>query len=132
MSDYEKLEQALAQLIQCSKDADSDGCNEKSPKTAPSSEMEKTNTLKVVAQATDKLTESLGILHEFEMLMHDKTASLHVISNELVLNALLLHEQKSELVELRKKLQDISGKWYQSADSVANALESRCAEINEA
>ncbi|XP_052890978.1 uncharacterized protein LOC128299147 [Anopheles moucheti] len=132
MSDYEKLEEALAQLIQCSKDAESEACNDKSPATAPSNELEKTNTLKVVAQATDKLTESLGILHEFEMLMHDKTASLHVISNELVLNALLLHEQKSELVELRKKLKDISGKWYQSTETDANTLDNLCAEINEA
>ncbi|XP_049276546.1 uncharacterized protein LOC125760449 [Anopheles funestus] len=131
MSDYEKLEQALVQLIQCSKDADSEAIDEKCLTSSPSNVLGRTNTLKVVTQATDKLTESLGILHEFEMLMHDKTASLHIISNELVLNALLLHEQKSELVELRKKLKDISGKWYQSTEATAKIVENLHAAINE-
>uniref|UniRef100_A0A182MJU5 Uncharacterized protein n=1 Tax=Anopheles culicifacies TaxID=139723 RepID=A0A182MJU5_9DIPT len=128
MSDCAKLEQALAQLISCSKDADIEADNE----TFPSNEPEKGTTLKVITQATEKLTESLGILHEFEMLMYDKTASLHIISNELVLNVLQLQEQKLELMELKKKLKEVSGKWYQSVEANATTLEDLCAAINEA
>uniref|UniRef100_A0A182VVS1 Uncharacterized protein n=1 Tax=Anopheles minimus TaxID=112268 RepID=A0A182VVS1_9DIPT len=131
MSDYEKLEQALAQFLSCSKDADSEASTEKFTTDTPPNEQGKATT-KVVAQATDKLTESLGILHDFEMLLYDKTASLQILFNELVLNALFLHEQKIELMEQRKRLRDLSGKWHQSSETVATNLENLCATINEA
>ncbi|XP_035902249.1 uncharacterized protein LOC118507631 [Anopheles stephensi] len=123
MSELEKLEEALGHLIECAKDADGVVYDEESSTTDPSNVPEKSTRVKVLTQATEKLTESLAILHEFEMLMHDKISSLYVISNELVLNSLLLQEQKGELKELGKKLKDIAGKWYLAAEPIANTME---------
>uniref|UniRef100_A0A182SMB1 Uncharacterized protein n=1 Tax=Anopheles maculatus TaxID=74869 RepID=A0A182SMB1_9DIPT len=123
MSEFDKLEESLGHLIQCAKDADSVAYDEEFSSTDPANEPAKSTRMVVLTQATEKLTESLGILQEFEMLMHDKISSLHVISNEMVLNSLLLQEQKGELMELRKKLKDIAGKWYLPAEPIANTME---------
>lgn len=123
MSELEKLEELLGQLIQCGKDADMVELDEDCSTTDQPNVPEKSMRMKVLSQATEKLTESLGILHEFEMLMYDKISSLHVISNELMLNSLHLQEQNCELKEVGKKLKDIAEKWYLAAEPIANTME---------
>ncbi|XP_050071552.1 uncharacterized protein LOC126559436 [Anopheles maculipalpis] len=122
MSELEKLEESLVQLIQCSHEADV-AFDEEFSTSDPSNEPEKSSRMQVLSQATEKLTESLGILHEFELLMYDQISSLQVISNELVLNSLHLQEQYCELKELGKKLKDITAKWYEPAEPIANTME---------
>uniref|UniRef100_A0A182NYG8 Uncharacterized protein n=1 Tax=Anopheles dirus TaxID=7168 RepID=A0A182NYG8_9DIPT len=125
MSDYEKLQQALTQLIQCMKEGvvEANNHDEPTPTDPPSNVPAKRCTNEVFPKATEKLYESLSILHEFEMHLQDKTASLHAISSELMINALLLHEQGDHLFELGKLFQRISGKWYDPCKSVAKEIE---------
>uniref|UniRef100_A0A182QE19 Uncharacterized protein n=1 Tax=Anopheles farauti TaxID=69004 RepID=A0A182QE19_9DIPT len=125
MSEYDKLEEALTQLLQCMQEGEAEADNNNDPSSSdPSSNVSaKICKTEVIQKASEKLVESLCILQEFEMVLRDKKASLHVISSELMLNALLFREQADTLIELEKLLQSITDKWYEPCKAIATEME---------
>nr|XP_040222913.2 uncharacterized protein LOC120949586 [Anopheles coluzzii] len=125
MSELEQLEEAYSQLVEFVKELENDPDDDAPAATEPSNdEPIPSKAVEVVMQATNKVVKSLCMFHEFEMVLQDKIASLHIISNELMLTGLHLQELNNEIAETRKKAnKDNYDKLFESCEPFVASIE---------